>query len=140
MQTTISTREAILEAMDADALSLYYEYRSKLASADATVEDLRKAFEMHLKRHGIGQSDKADTRVVVDIVFENGMIDTATPARIERVVNADDITDAVVKQAQEATGADLIPSVPSATPDVQKPTMDQDFDFDALLGDLTPIE
>lgn len=133
--TTTSTRDAILEAMDADALSLYYEYRSKLASEDATVDDLRKAFEMHLKRHGIGQTEKADTRVVVDIVFENGMIDTATPPRVERVVNADDITDAVVKQAQEETGADVIPSLPNH----QQTQSAEDIDFDALLDDLIPV-
>lgn len=138
--STSNVREALLEAIDASALPLWSEYVQRLHSEDASIDDLHKATKLILAAKGIGQTDKADTRVVVDIVFENGMIDTATPAHIEMLPQTLEFTDAVVKQAAEATGADFVPDVPTPTPAAKNAPEAQEFDFDDLFDNLTPLD
>lgn len=124
-----NTRDALIEAIDASALDLYTRYVERLHSEDATIDDLRKAVDQVLKAKGIGQSEKADTRVVVDIVFENGSITTAAPPQLEL---KPDVTDAIVKEVKESLpppeSVDSIDHTPVEPPEL-----------DDLLDDLVPI-
>lgn len=131
-----SVKDALLSAMDAHAVALYAEYAERLQSEDATIDDLRKAVDMHMKRHGIGQNEKADTRVVVDIVFENGAITTASPPVIEV---KQDYTDAVIKEVTAATTAD-VDDVEYHPAELPAPAPIDDYDLDAMFADLIPLE
>lgn len=133
---TTNIREALLDALDASALPLYHQYVSRLQSDEATIDDLRKGVDQIMRAKGIGVADKADTRVSVDIVFENGLVTTASPPRVEYVEATRDALDAVVK------GAGTLETVPpmEASEALPAPPVHQDADFDALMADIHPIE
>jgi len=122
--------------MDAHAVALYAEYAERLQSEDATIDDLRKAVDMHMKRHGIGQTEKADTRVVVDIVFENGAITTASPPVIEV---KQEYTDAIIKEVTTATTSHT-DDAEFHMDELPAPAPPADYDLDALFADLIPME
>lgn len=98
------------------AMGLLPVYMERLHTEEATLDDQRKGLDLMFKAMGIGASEKADTRVIVDIVFENGMVTTKSAPVIEmqhselleHVGDTLDIQppDAPV-QSQEPEGADL---------------------------------
>lgn len=71
---TNAFREELHDTFRGELPDLYVEYREKLA-AGGTVEDYRKAVEMHVKTLGLEAEKKTDPNAglpVFNFIFENG--------------------------------------------------------------------
>ena len=130
MATTV--RDTLIPMMEAHVGDLYAEYAMRLRGENATIDDLRKGLELIMKANGVGQNEKADTRVVVDIVFENGLPTTHSPITIE---TRPEVEDAVVKELVSSLPQPEALGGPVDTSQVSTHSLDE---FEAMLDELVP--
>jgi hypothetical protein len=128
--STLETRNALMEMVETGAVGLLPEYLERLRTEEASIDDQRKALDLMFKAMGIGASEKADTRVVVDIHIENGMVTSASPLTLEMQPS-----DALLEHA--ATVVDVIPHTPATPPAA---IVEPPDDFSKLLDDIIPIQ
>ena len=130
--SALETRNAILQMVEEGAIGLLPKYLERLHDNEqATIDDQRKAVDLMFKAMGIGVAEKADSRVVVDIHIENGLVTSAIPITLEESP-AIDLLEHVAK-------TDELPT-PALTPIPHSlPALDVDDQMAQLEADLSPI-
>lgn len=82
--SNLETKALLLQMVEEGAVGLLPKYLERLHDTEeATLDDQRKAIDLMFKAMGIGAADKVDSRVVVDIHIENGLVTSATPITLE---------------------------------------------------------
>lgn len=131
--SALETRNAILQMVEEGAIGLLPKYLERLHDNEqATIDDQRKAVDLMFKAMGIGVAEKADSRVVVDIHIENGLVTSASPIMLESSP-AIDLLDHVAKTEELPPPAEIT-DIPHSLP-----ALDVDEMMAQLEADLTPV-
>jgi hypothetical protein len=133
--STIETRNAILQMVEEGAIGLLPKYLERLHDTDqATIDDQRKAVDLMFKAMGIGVAEKGDSRVVVDIHIENGLVTSASPIVLEN--------SPAIDLLEHVASTEELPA-PVLTPETALANSLPDMDVDAMMAqleeDLSPI-
>jgi hypothetical protein len=119
------------------AVGLLPKYLERLHDNEqATIDDQRKAVDLMFKAMGIGVAEKADSRVVVDIHIENGLVTSASPIMLESSPAIDLLEHVAKTDEMPPPTLTLSPSDPIPH---SLPPMDVDEMLAQLEADLTPI-
>lgn len=133
--STIDAKNEILGMLETTLRHTMPVYAERLHSEDATIEDLRKFVDMGMKALGIGLADKADSRVVVDIYIENGLVQSGSPPVLELD------TSALEKEAARAVvKLDAVDITPTVQPKHEDTAKTAEEVFSSLLDDLVPLD
>ena len=126
----MEAKSAIMQMVEEGAVKLLPTYLERLHDDEATLDDQRKAIDLMFKAMGIGASEKADSRVVVDIHIENGLVTSATPITLEADPGTLPLLEDVAKTTEQPQEAPTRSMAHDPTP----------VDFSAELDDiLVPI-
>lgn len=128
--SNLETKALLLQMVEEGAVGLLPKYLERLHdSEEATLDDQRKAIDLMFKAMGIGAADKVDSRVVVDIHIENGLVTSASPITLE----SDPGTMPLLEDIATHTDHTQAPTAALEAPKRPLPHESIDADFSAEL-------